>query len=73
MAAHKFTAGQAVRIVPGPVAAARGSFKVVRVLPTEHGVNQYRIKSDSDGHERVVTEIEIDKAAPADGSFGKFR
>ena len=73
MAAHKFTAGQAVRIVPGPVGAARGSFKVVRVLPTEHGVNQYRIKSDTDGHERVVTEIEIERNVTADGSFGEFR
>jgi hypothetical protein len=59
MADHKFKAGQTVTIVPGPVSAVRGLFKVVRALPTEHGVNQYRIKSDGDGHERVVTEDEI--------------
>jgi hypothetical protein len=61
MAAHKFKAGQTVRVVPGPnVGSARGNFKVVRVLPTEHGINQYRIKSDTDGHERVVTESQVD-------------
>jgi hypothetical protein len=59
--AHKFKAGQTVRIIPGPhMVDARGSFKIVRVLPTEHGINQYRIKSDTDGHERVVTESQVD-------------
>jgi hypothetical protein len=57
---HKFKAGQLVRVLPNHnVSDARGSFKVVRVLPTEHGVNQYRIKSETDGHERVVTESEV--------------
>jgi hypothetical protein len=61
MTAHKFKTGQTVRVIPGPnVGNARGNFKVVRVLPTEHGINQYRIKSDTDGHERVVTESQVD-------------
>jgi len=38
---------------------AQGSFKVVRQLPAEHGMNQYRIKSSTDGHERVVMECEV--------------
>ena len=61
MASHRFAAGQTVKVVPGPnLGNARGSFKIVRVLPTEHGINQYRIKSESDGHERVVTEAEVE-------------
>lgn len=60
MMAHKFKAGQTVRVVPSRyMSEARGSFKIVRLLPTEHGVNQYRIKSTTDGHERVVTESEV--------------
>lgn len=36
-----------------------GRFEIVRVLPVERGVCQYRIKSIKDGHERVVTESEL--------------
>lgn len=60
MTPHKFKAGQTVRVVPGPnVGDARGNFKIVRALPTERGIIQYRIKSDTDGHERVVTEGQV--------------
>ncbi len=60
MNVHKFKLGQSVEIVandlrPKPL----GLFKVVRVMPSEHGVRQYRIKSDMDGHERVATESEL--------------
>jgi hypothetical protein len=61
MATHKFKPGQVVRIVPSQLnASARGSFTVLRILPTEHGINQYRVKSTVDGHERVVIESELD-------------
>jgi len=57
---HKFTAGQAVTVVPRRYDPRfGGSFEVIRVLPTERGNNQYRIRSVADGHERVVTEGEI--------------
>ena len=60
MLAHKFKAGQTVRLIPsGYIAHAGGSFVVVCVLPEEHGVYHYRIKSSIDGHERVVTETEV--------------
>ena len=60
MTDHKFDVGQSVRISSGAkVADARGTFLVVRVLPTERGIHQYRIKSEVDGHERVVTEEEV--------------
>jgi len=60
MPQNKFKPGQTVRVALGShLAEARGSFKIVRVLPTERGIIQYRIKSDTDGHERVVTEGEV--------------
>ena len=59
MSDHKFKAGQLVRLLPGlHVADARVTFKIVGILPSEHGINQYRIKSETDGQERVVVESE---------------
>lgn len=60
MPPHKFKIKQSVEFLgsylrPKPL----GRFQVVRVMPTEHGILQYRIKSLSDGHERVVTESEL--------------
>ena len=60
MAAHKFKPGQTVQLVPsGYVSNVRGSFTIVCALPEEHGIYQYRIRSTTDGHERVVTESEV--------------
>ena len=60
MAAHKFKTGQHVMIAPNRYGALRReTFEVVRVLPEEHGVYQYRIKSTADGHERVALENEL--------------
>lgn len=60
MMAHKFRAGQTVMIATRRYGETpSGSFSVVRALPTEHGIKQYRIKSNTDGHERVVSEAEL--------------
>jgi hypothetical protein len=60
MSDHKFKTGETVRVLPSRyMTKAQGSFKVVRQLPAEHGMNQYRIKSSVDGHERVVLESEV--------------
>jgi len=60
MASHKFKAGQTVAVAPRRYdPRLGGSFKVVRILPTERGNNQYHIRSVVDGHERVVMEGEI--------------
>lgn len=57
---HKFRAGQAVTVAQRRYdPRIGGSFKVVRILPTERGNNQYHIRSVVDGHERVVMEGEI--------------
>jgi hypothetical protein len=58
--AHKFKAGQAVTVAPRRYdPRLGGNFEVVRILPAERGNNQYRIRSVTDGHERVVIEGEI--------------
>jgi hypothetical protein len=61
MPAHKFAVGQTVRFSPdrNQEYTARGSFKIVRLLPEEASVFQYRVKSQMDGHERVVREDQL--------------
>ncbi len=56
MKAHKFKTGQRVTVAPNDLGGELrvGTFTVVRPLPEERGVWQYRIKSITDGHERVV-------------------
>ena len=57
---HKFKLGQAVELVGGNVhLKPLGRFEVVRLMPTEHGLRQYRIRSLTDGHERMALEAEL--------------
>jgi hypothetical protein len=60
MQTHKFKVKQSVELAASYLRLKPlGSFAIVRMMPTEHGVLQYRIKSLSDGHERVVMESEL--------------
>ena len=60
MPAHKFAIGQMVRFSPDRGQEGRGSFTVVRLLPAAVGsLLQYQVKSDLDGHERVVRENQL--------------
>lgn len=61
MSGHKFTIGQTVRFSPdrNQGATVRGSFKITRLLPESASVLQYRVKSQVDGHERVVREDQL--------------
>jgi hypothetical protein len=60
MTAYKFMIGQTVMIATRRYEnRPTGSFSVVRALPSEHGIKQYRIKSNTDGHERVVSEAKL--------------
>lgn len=57
---QKYKVGQSVEFAasdrrPKPL----GSFTIVRVMPSERGVQQYRVKSAMDGHERMVLENEL--------------
>lgn len=60
MIAHKFNPGDRVKLIPSPyIRNSQGEFEILRVLPMEHGMHQYRVKSIVDGVMRVVMEAEI--------------
>ena len=61
MTVHKFAVGQSVRFSPdrNQGVTVRGGFKVVRLLPGAASILQYRVKSQLDGHERVVGEDQL--------------
>lgn len=60
MSLPKFQDGQTVRIIQSKrVIKARGDFQIGRVLPPLNGVNQYLIRSTTDGQQRVVAEYEL--------------
>ena len=58
---HKFVVGQRVAFRPenGQLVNRREVFIVVRQLPETGGMFQYQIKSEIDGHLRMVREIEL--------------
>jgi hypothetical protein len=59
-AIHKFKVGQTVDLIHSTFrAAARGSYLIVGLRPAEDGNTQYRIKSRSEAHERVVSENDL--------------
>ena len=61
MPTHKFVVGQKVAFHPqgGQLVNRREVFIVVRQLPETGGMFQYQIKSEIDGHLRMVREIEL--------------
>jgi hypothetical protein len=61
---HKFKVGQTVDLIPATFrSAARGTYQIVSLRPSEGENTQYRIKSKSEAHERVVSESDIVLAA----------
>jgi len=60
MPLHKFKIGRMVEFVPSDLRMSPpGRFEVLRALPIEHGIAQYRIKSLKDGHQRVAMESDL--------------
>ena len=60
MELHKFKLGQSVEFVASDFRLKPlGVFKIVRVMPSERGIVQYRIKSVMDGHERMALEGDL--------------
>ena len=61
MPLHKFIIGQKVRFTPdlGQLANRGETFAVLRLLPEVGGTPQYQIKSEMDGHSRVVREDQL--------------
>jgi hypothetical protein len=62
MSEHKFVVGQRVLFLPDWFIdpTTEGQYTVVRLFPKEGHLPQYRIKSDQDGHERMVLEDRLD-------------
>jgi len=63
MAMHKFSVGQTLNFSPGlrEDSRSKGRYKVVRQLPEAGSTLQYRIKSETDGQERVVREDQVER------------
>ena len=61
MSAHKFAVGQRIAFRPegAQLVNRREVFIVARQLPETGGMFQYQIKSEIDGHLRMVREIEL--------------
>jgi hypothetical protein len=60
--AHKFRVGQTVLYTSSPIArpGASGSYKVVRLLPSDGDDYQYRIKHAGEAFERVAKESQLE-------------
>jgi hypothetical protein len=57
---HKFRIGQTVDLIPSTFrSAATGQYEIVSLRPADGGSPQYRIKSKSESHERVVSENDL--------------
>ena len=59
---HKFQVGQTVFYTSSPISrpGASGSYKVVRLLPSDGEDNQYRIKHAGEAFERVAKESQLE-------------
>jgi hypothetical protein len=55
---HSFSIGQSVEVTPGMHDGnlRRGIYKILRLLPNDAEDREYRVRSDFDGHERVVRQ-----------------
>jgi hypothetical protein len=57
---HRFKVGQSVDLIQSTFrSAASGHYEIVSLRPAEGGNPQYRIKSRSESHERVVAESDL--------------
>ena len=61
MSGHRFKIGQLVEYSPGRLIARASSYqyKIIRLLPIEGGVSQYRIKGITETLERIVKESQL--------------
>ena len=59
---HKFSVGQTVSYTSSPISrpGATGSYKVVRLLPSDGDDYQYRIKNPGEAFERVAKESQLE-------------
>ena len=61
---HRFSVGQTVYFTARSMgrAGASGSYKIVKLLPSDGEDYQYRIKSTDETFERVAKESQLDRA-----------
>ncbi len=59
---HKFEIGQTVLYTSRPLGhmAVNGSYRIVKLLPSDGDDYQYRIKSSTEAFERVAKESQLD-------------
>jgi hypothetical protein len=59
---HKFHVGQTVFYTSSPISrpGASGSYRVVRLLPSDGDDYQYRIKNPGEAFERVAKESQLE-------------
>ena len=60
--AHKFRVGQTVLYTSSPISrpGASGTYKVVKLLPSDGDDYQYRIKNTGEAFERVARESQLE-------------
>jgi hypothetical protein len=57
---HKYKIGQAVDLITSTArSAASGRYEIISLRPADGGDPQYRVKSKSESHERVVSESDL--------------
>ncbi len=61
-ATHRYRVGQTVFYTSSPISrpGASGSYKVVRLLPSDGDDYQYRIKNPGEAFERVAKESQLE-------------
>jgi hypothetical protein len=65
---HKFKIGQAVDLITSTArSAASGRYEIISLRPADGGDPQYRVKSKSESHERVVSESDLVSSASFNG------
>lgn len=65
MQRHSFEIGQNVELVAGVLTPPGmiGHYTIVRLLPNDASDREYRVRSERDGHERVVRESQLRRGA----------
>jgi hypothetical protein len=57
---HRFKIGQTVDLIQSTFrSAATGQYEIIGLRPVDGEIPQYRIKSRSESHERVVAESDL--------------
>ena len=61
---HKYKIGQTVDLITSTArSAASGRYEIISLRPADGGDPQYRVKSKSESHERVVSESDLVSSA----------